>query len=244
MLTAYDYPTAKVLDEAGVDIILVGDSCGMVVMGRTDTLGVTMDQMVHHTRMVADAVDNALVVADMPFMSYQVSTEEAVRNAGRFVAEAGAQAVKLEGPADKFGEAIAAILRAGIPVVGHIGLTPQSVNQIGGYKVQGRSEEARIRLKQEAQGLEDVGCFCLVLECIPGDLAAEITAALSIPTIGIGAGAQCDGQVLVVHDMLGWGKTRFTKTYADVRGLMRQACVDYVAEVKSGAFPAKEHEYQ
>ena len=244
MLTAYDYPTAKVLDEAGVDIILVGDSCGMVVMGRSNTLGVTMDQMVHHTRMVADAVDNALVVADMPFMSYQISTEEAVRNAGRFVAEAGAQAVKLEGPADKFGEAIAAILRAGIPVMGHIGLTPQSVNQIGGYKVQGRSEEARIRLKQEAQGLEDVGCFCLVLECIPGDLAGEITAALSIPTIGIGAGAQCDGQVLVVHDMLGWGKARFTKTYADVRSQMRQACVDYVAEVKAGAFPTKEHEYQ
>jgi len=244
MLTAYDYPTARVLDEAGVDIILVGDSCGMVVMGRPDTLSVTVDQMIHHTRMVADAVDNALVVADMPFMSYQVSTEEAVRNAGRFVAEGGAQAVKLEGPADKFGEAIAGILRAGIPVMGHIGLTPQSVHTIGGYKVQGRSDECRIRLKEEAAGLEAIGCFSVVLECIPADLAAEISAALTIPTIGIGAGAECDGQVLVVHDMLGWGKARFTKTYGDVRGLMRQACEGYVSEVKRGAFPGKEHEYE
>ena len=244
MLTAYDYPCAKLIDEAGVDVILVGDSCGMVVMGRRDTLSVTMDEMLHHTRIVSAAVDNALVVADMPFMSYQVSPEEALRNAGRFVAEAGAQAVKLEGSADKFGETIRAILRAGIPVMGHIGLLPQSVHQIGGYKVQGRSTECRARLKSEAQGLEEIGCFAIVLECIPADLAGEITALVSIPTIGIGAGSACDGQVLVMHDMLGWGAARFTKTFADARSLMKQAFEDYVREVKTGAFPGEEHEYK
>ena len=243
MLTAYDYPSAKVLDETDVDVLLVGDSAGMVIMGRPDTLSVTMDEMVHHVKMVADATEHALVVADMPFLSYQVNAEEALRNAGRFVAEGGAQAVKLEGPADKFGDAIRAILRAGIPVMGHLGLTPQSVHQIGGYKVQGRSPEARARLKEEAKGLERIGCFAVVLECIPADLAAEITGLLSIPTIGIGAGAACDGQVLVLHDMLGWGVTKFSKTFGDVRSLMRQATEDYIAEVKAGAFPGKEHEF-
>ncbi len=243
MLTAYDYPSAKILDEAGIDVILIGDSVGMAVMGRSDTLGVTMDEMIHHVKMVSCAAGHALVVADMPFLSYQVSPEEALRNAGRFVAEGGAQAVKLEGAADKFGDAIRAILHAGIPVMGHIGLTPQSVHQIGGYKVQGRSSESRIRLKEEARGLEQAGCFAIVLECIPGNLAAEITAMMSIPTIGIGAGAACDGQVLVLHDMLGWGATRFCKTFGDVRGLMCQACQDYVQAVRGGTFPGKEHEF-
>jgi 3-methyl-2-oxobutanoate hydroxymethyltransferase len=244
MLTAYDYPSARIVDEAGVDIVLIGDSCGMVVMGRPDTLAVTMEEMVHHTKMVSQAVHNALVVADMPFLSYQVSPEAALRNAGRLVAEAGAQAVKIEGPADKFGDSIGAILRAGVPVMGHIGLTPQSVHQIGGYKVQGRSPECRVRLKREAQGLENIGCFSIVLECIPADLAAEITDLLSIPTIGIGAGSGCDGQVLVLHDILGWGTTRFSKTFGDVRGLMERACRDYTQAVKAGTFPDKEHAFQ
>jgi 3-methyl-2-oxobutanoate hydroxymethyltransferase len=244
VLTAYDFPTAKIVDESGVDVILIGDSCGMAIMGHSDTLSVTMDDMVRHTRMVSAAAQRALVVADMPFLSYQISPEEALRNAGRLVAEGGAQAVKLEGPVDKFGEAIAAIIRAGIPVMGHIGLTPQSVNQIGGYKVQGRSPECRVRLKDEAQGLEQIGCFGMVLECIPADLAGEITSLVSIPTIGIGAGPECDGQVLVFHDILGWGATRFSKTFADVRGLMLQACQSYVGEVRSGAFPSSEHTYK
>lgn len=244
MLTAYDFPTAQIVDAAGVDIILVGDSCGNVVMGRPNTLTVTMEEMVHHTRMVSGAVQQAMVVGDMPFLSYQINPDEALRNAGRLIVEGGAQGVKLEGPVDKFGSAIAAILRAGIPVMGHIGLTPQSVNQIGGYKVQGRSPECRIRLKDEARGLEEAGCFALVLECIPADLAAEITELVSIPTIGIGAGAACDGQVLVLHDILGWGTARFTKTFADVRGLMQQACEDYVKSVKAGSFPKEENQFK
>ena len=187
---------------------------------------------------------NALVVADMPFLSYQVSPEEALRNAGRLIVEGGARAVKLEGPVDKFGSSIGAILRAGIPLMGHIGLTPQSVHQMGGYKVQGRSPEGRARLKDEARGLEEAGCFAIVLECVPADLSAEITEMLSIPTIGIGAGAVCDGQVLVLHDILGWGKTRFTKTFGDVRGLMLQACRDYASAVRGGSFPGPEHEFK
>ena len=244
VLTAYDYPSAQVLDESGVDVILVGDSCGMVVMGHPDTLSVTMEDMVRHTRMVSRGVQRALVIADMPFLSYQISAEEALRNAGRLISEGGAQGVKLEAPVDKFGGSIAAILRAGIPVMGHIGLTPQSVNQIGGYKVQGRSPECRARLREEAQGLQEIGCFSLVLECIPADLAAEITSLVSIPTIGIGAGAACDGQVLVLHDILGWGTTKFCKTFGDVRSLMAQACRAYVDEVRAGAFPGKEHEFK
>jgi len=244
VLTAYDFPSAKIIDECEADVILVGDSCGMAIMGYPDTLGVTMDDMVRHTRMVSRAAQRALVIADMPFLSYQVSPEEALRTAGRLVVEGGAQGVKLEGPVDKFGDAIAAILRAGIPVMGHIGLTPQSVNQIGGYKVQGRSPECRIRLCDEARGLEEIGCFAMVLECIPADLAAEITAQVSIPTIGIGAGAACDGQVLVLHDILGWGATRFSKTFGDVKSLMTQACRGYVEEVRSGAFPDADHAFK
>ncbi len=227
-----------------MDIVLVGDSVGMAVMGRKNTLSVTMDDMVHHTRMVSDAVQNAMVVADMPFLSYQVSPEEALRNAGRLVVEGGAQAVKLEGPADKFGDAIEAILRAGIPVMGHIGLTPQSIHQIGGYKVQGRTEEARQRLKEEAHGLERAGCFAMVLECMPSTLAAEITESVSVPTIGIGAGPACDGQVLVFHDALGWGKTKFAKTFADVRGVVTQGCAAYVEQVRAGAFPSEEQQFE
>lgn len=244
VLTAYDYPTAQLVDEAGVDAVLVGDSLGMVVMGMQDTLRVTMDDITRHTQMVSRAVSHALVIADMPFLSYQISAEEALRNAGRLIAEGGAQAVKLEGSAEKFGPALQAILRAGIPVMGHIGLTPQSVHQFGGYKVQGRSPECRIRLKREALGLQEAGCFALVLECIPADLAEEITQSLSIPTIGIGAGAGCDGQVLVWYDMAGWGAARFTKTFADVRSQMSQAFRAYAEEVRNGTFPAQEHTYK
>lgn len=243
VLTAYDAPSAQILDEAGVDIVLVGDSAGNTVMGRPDTLTVTMDEMVHHVRMASSGVKHALVVADMPFLSYQISPEEALRNAGRLIVEGGAQAVKLEGPVDRFGDAIRLILRAGIPVMGHIGLTPQSVLQLGGYKVQGRSPECRVRLLEEAHGLDDIGCFAMVVECVPADLAQEITAAVSLPTIGIGAGPCCDGQVLVLHDILGWGATRFSKTYGDVRALMRQACESYVSEVREGVFPGQEHSF-
>lgn len=243
VLTAYDYPTAKLVDEAGVDAILVGDSMGMAIMGKRDTLAVTVDDILHHTRMVTRAVERCFVIADMPFLSYQVNHEEALRNAGRLVAEGGAHAVKLEGGPDKYGDAITTILKAGVPVMGHIGLTPQSVHQFGGYKIQGRDEAGRDRLLREAKGLEELGCFAIVLECMPPALAQEITGSVGIPTIGIGAGAACDGQVLVMHDMLGWGATRFTKTFVDVRGAMKQAFEDYAAEVRAGTFPATEHTY-
>lgn len=245
VLTAYDYPTAKILDESGIDVVLVGDSCGMVVMGRPDTLSVTMEEMVYHVSLVSRAVERALVVADMPFLSYQVSTEEAVRNAGRFIAEAGAQAVKLEGPTERIGASIKAILDAGIPVMGHIGLTPQSVHQIGGYKVQGRNERDGARLRDEAKGLEEAGCFAIVLECVPAPLAKNISQALAIPTIGIGAGPDCDGQVLVMHDILGMGKyTKFAKVYFDADKALREAFTAYVREVKSGVFPSREHSFE
>ena len=245
VLTAYDYPTAKLMDEAGLDVLLVGDSVGMVVQGYPDTLGVTMDMMVYHITMVSRAAEQAMVVGDMPFLSYQVSAEDAVRNAGRFVSEGGAHAVKLEGSADKFGTAIRAILDAGIPVMGHIGLTPQSINQIGGYKVQGRDPQARERLKEEALGLEAIGCFAVVLELVQADLAGEITASLTIPTIGIGSGAGCDGQVLVMHDILGLGMyTKFSKVFGDVKSVMEKAFRDYVREVKEGTFPDSEHEHR
>ncbi len=245
VLTAYDFPTAKLIDQSGVDVILVGDSCGMVVMGHENTLGVTMDQMVYHTRIVSSAVEHALVVGDMPYLSYQISPEEAVRNAGRFISEAGAQAVKLEGPAQRFGKTIRAILDASIPVMGHIGLQPQSIHQLGGYKVQGRDAESRARLIEEAKGLEAIGCFAVVLECVPASLAKEISETISIPTIGIGAGPYCDGQVLVMHDMLGMGKyTKFSKVYFDVGAAMKTAFETYVSEVKSGAFPAAEQSFE
>jgi 3-methyl-2-oxobutanoate hydroxymethyltransferase len=244
MLTAYTYPAARIMDEAGVDVILIGDSVATAVMGRPDTLSVTMDEMLHHVKMVSRAVKRALVVADMPFLSYQVTPEEALRNAARLVSEGGAHAVKLEGPANKFHAAIDAILRAGIPVMGHIGFTPQSIHQIGGYKVQGREPDAQARMKDEARGLEEAGCFAVVLELVPAGLAAEITAALAIPTIGIGAGPHCDGQVLVMHDMLGMGlQTRFAKVYADLGTAMRTAFEEYVREVKEGRYPDEEHSF-
>jgi len=245
VLTAYDYPSAKLVDEAGIDAILVGDTLGVVVQGQPDTLPVTMDDMVYHTRLVSRAVERAMVIGDMPFMSYQVDTNEAVRNAGRLVAEGGANAVKLEGPADKFGDVIGGILRAGIPVMGHIGLTPQSVNQIGGYKLQGREPEARERLKEQALGLQEAGCFAVVLEFVKADIAAEITELLSIPTIGIGSGVGCDGQVLVFHDMLGLGHAwTFVKVFADAKVLMKEAVEQYKNEVLEGTFPGPEHEFK
>ncbi len=244
LLTAYDFPFALIIDEAGIDAILVGDSCAMTVMGRETTLGITVDELLHHTKTVAAGASNCLVIADLPFMSYQISPEEAVRNAGRFVAEGGAHCVKLEGPPRRIGRAIHAILDADIPVMGHLGLTPQSIHQFGGFKVQGRDKAAREQMKLDALELEKIGCFGVVLECVPPDLAQEISASLSIPVIGIGAGSGCDGQILVIYDILGWGKTRFSKTFADVRGLLSSAVGDYIREVKSETFPAKEHEYQ
>ena len=244
VLTAYDYPSAKILDACDIDAILVGDSCAMAVMGREDTLSMTMDEMLYHVRMVTSAVEHALVIADMPFMSYQISAEEAVRNAGRLIAEGGAQAVKLEGPPSVFGDAIRRILDAGIPVMGHLGLTPQSIHKFGGFKVQGKKPDQRRIILEAAQGLDDLGCSAVFLECIPAELAAEVTGSIECPTIGIGAGHHCDGQVLVMHDILGWGFTRFSKTYVDVKAAMEKAFKDYIHEVKTGAFPAEEHAYK
>lgn len=244
VLTAYDYPTARLLDEAGIDVILVGDSCSQVVMGHPDTLHVTMDDMLRHTEMVSRATQNALVVGDMPFLSYQVSPEDALRNAARFITEAGAQAVKLEGPVSRFGNAITRIVNAGIPLMGHLGLTPQSVHQLGGYPLQGNDPANRERIRDEALALQHAGCFSIVLEKIPADLAREISEALTIPTIGIGAGSGCDGQVLVVHDMLGLGiRARHVKVYADLASTMREAFGHYIREVKEGQFPGTEHSY-
>jgi 3-methyl-2-oxobutanoate hydroxymethyltransferase len=245
MLTAYDYPSAQLMDSCGVDVILVGDSCAMVMMGEENTLSIGMDAMLHHCKMVSRATKNALVLCDMPYMSYHVSPEETVRNAGRLVMEGGAQAVKLEGPASKFGADIEALLRASIPVVGHLGLTPQSINTLGGFKVQGRGEAAAEQLVREAKALQALGCCALVLECIPAYLGDEVTRALNIPTIGIGAGPNCDGQVLVMHDMLGLGMyTKFSKVYADMKTVMAEAFTDYIHEVKAGAFPTVEHSFK
>lgn len=243
MLTAYDYPTAQLLDAAGVDALLVGDSMGMAVMGLKNTLAVTVEDILHHTRMVARATTRAMVIADMPFLSYQITPEASVRNAGRLIAEGGAHAVKVEGPVSRIEASLERILAAGIPVMGHLGLTPQSVHQFGGFKVQGKDEAARARLLDDAIALEAAGCYALVLECIPATLAAEITAALTIPTIGIGAGGACDGQVLVLHDILGWGKARFAHTFADVKTQIGDAAAAYVESVQSGTYPAEEHTY-
>lgn len=243
MLTAYDYSMAKLIDEAGINAILVGDSLGMVMLGYEDTLSVTMDDMVHHTAAVTRGAKNALVVADMPFLSYQVSVEEAVRNAGRLIKEGRAQAVKLEGGSDMVPQ-VKAIVKASIPVMGHIGLTPQSVNAFGGFKVQGKSLEAAQKLIDDARALEEAGAFAIVLECVPAKLAEKITAAVSIPTIGIGAGAGCDGQVLVYQDMLGMFSDfvpKFVKRFGDAGTLMREAFQGYIKEVADGTFPAEEH---
>jgi 3-methyl-2-oxobutanoate hydroxymethyltransferase len=243
MLTAYDYPTALGLDRAGIDSILVGDSLAMVVLGYENTLPVTMDEMLHHCRAVARGAKSALLVGDMPFMSYQVSVEEATRNAGRFLQQGGMDAVKLEGGHARV-EAIRAIVGAGIPVMGHIGLTPQSINQLGGFRAQGKTATAAKRLLEDALILEEAGCFSLVLESVPGRLAELISRKLSIPTIGIGAGAGCDGQVLVTHDVLGLFDRftpKFVKKYADFHHEMQKAFADYIEDVETKHFPAQEH---
>ena len=245
MVTAYDYPSAKAADAAGVDAILVGDSLGMVVLGYDDTLRVTMEDMLHHARAVARARTAALRVGDLPFMSYQADVAEAVRNAGRFLSEGGMDAVKLEGGRERVGT-VRAIVEAGIPVVGHLGLTPQSIRALGGYRVQGATAEAARRVLDDALRLEDAGCFSLVLEAIPDRVAALVTQRLAIPTIGIGAGAACDGQVLVWHDLLGWEDRiapRFVKRYAAMAAEAREALSIYAADVRERRFPTPEHAY-
>ena len=246
MLTAYDYSTAKLEDESGINGILVGDSLGNVVLGYEDTVSVTMEDMIHHGAAVARGAKNALVVVDMPFMSYEVTVEEAVRNAGRLMKEGRAGAVKLEGGV-RVAEQIRAIVKAGIPVMGHIGLTPQSINVFGGFKVKGKSEEAARALLADAKAVEEAGAFAVVIEAVPAALAQMITDAVSIPTIGIGAGAGCDGQILVYQDMLGMFSDftpKFVKRYANVGEVMREAFANYAAEVASGAFPTEEHTYK
>lgn len=246
MLTAYDYTTAKLLDESGIDSILVGDSLGMVVLGYDDTLSVTMEDMIHHSAAVARGAKNALVVTDMPFMSYQTSVYDAVVNAGRLVKEGKAQAVKLEGGIE-FCEHIKAIVNASIPVCAHLGLTPQSINAFGGFKVQGKGKEAAQKLLDEARAVEQAGAFAVVLECVPAKLAKKISESISIPTIGIGAGAGCDGQVLVYQDMLAMYpdfKPKFVKQYTQLGSVMKDAFKQYIAEVKSGAFPSEEHTFK
>jgi 3-methyl-2-oxobutanoate hydroxymethyltransferase len=243
VLTAYDYPTGLLADEAGADVILVGDSLGMVCLGLPDTLGVTMADMLHHTKAVCRAVKSALVVADMPFLSYQTSISDAVANAGRFLQEAGARAVKLEGGAE-FVPHIRAMLAAGIPVMGHIGLTPQMVARFGGFKAQGKTARAARALVADARALAEAGCFAIVLEAVPAEVAQRITAEIGIPTIGIGAGPECDGQVLVFHDVLGLCpglRPGFVKQYADLWTPAREALSAYCAEVRAGAFPAEAH---
>jgi 3-methyl-2-oxobutanoate hydroxymethyltransferase len=246
MLTGYDYGMAKLLNEAGIDVILVGDSMGMVKLGYDSTLPVTLEDILYHCKSVRRANTNALLVADMPFMSYEIKPEEAVANAGSLVKWGGVQAVKIEGGVEIL-PAIKAIIAAKMPVMGHLGLTPQAINQMGGYKVQGRSSEAAEKLLAAAKALEQAGVFSIVLECIPEGLAREITAALSIPTIGIGAGRYCDGQVLVLDDMLGLyseRNPRFVKLYLDLRPRILEALRQYRKEVKEGSFPAEEHSYK
>jgi len=245
MLTAYDYSMAKLIDNSGVNGILVGDSLGMVCLGYKDTLSVTMEDMLHHTKAVTRGTENALVVADMPFMSYQASVYDAVKNAGRFIQEAQAQAVKLEGGAIVL-EQISAIVKAQIPVMGHLGLTPQSVNMFGGFKVQGKDTEIAKQMIEDAKRLEAAGVFAIVLECIPSKLAEIITKSISVPTIGIGAGKGCDGQILVYQDMLNMFsglKPKFVKTFANVGELMTEGFKEYIKEVQEGVFPSAENSF-
>jgi 3-methyl-2-oxobutanoate hydroxymethyltransferase len=243
MLTAYDFPTAKILDEAGVPVILVGDSLAQNVLGYSTTLPVTMEEMLHHTRAVARGATNALIVGDMPFMAYHASVEDGIRNAGRFLKEGGAHAVKLEGP---LFELSAALVDRGIPVMGHLGLTPQSVHAMGGYRVQGRTEEDARRLLDEAQAMDKSGIFSLVLEGVPESLAAKITEAVTVPTIGIGAGPRCDAQVLVLTDLLGLGfgtYPKFAKPYLRLREEITNAVETFRDEVVAGTFPDDAHSY-
>ena len=246
MLTAYDFTTAQLLDAAEIPVLLVGDSAGMVMLGHPTTLPVTMDEVVILARAVARGARNALLIGDLPFLSYQVNVEDALRNAGRLLKEAGMHAVKLEGGGPMAVEATRRLTEAGIPVMGHLGLTPQSVHRMGGFKVQGKDPVVAARILDEARELEEAGAFAIVLEGIPAALAAKVTASLRIPTIGIGAGVACDGQVLVVHDMLGLStgrKPRFVKEYAQLGALVVEAARRFAAEVESGAFPDAEHSY-
>ena len=245
VLTAYDYSTARVMDDAGVNALLVGDSLGMVMLGHEDTLSVSMDDMIRHCAAVARAADQALVICDMPYMSYHTSVDEAVRNAGRLVTEGRAQAVKLEGGSE-FCDVVKALVRASIPVMGHLGLTPQSVNAFGGFRMQGKTPSAAQKLLDDARALQDAGAFALVLECVPAALAARVTKELAIPVIGIGAGAECDGQVLVWQDMTGLNTRplpRFVKYFGSVDKALRDAIEAYTREVRAGAFPGEEHYY-
>ena len=245
MLTAYDYSVARMADECGIDTILVGDSLGNVILGYENTLPVTMEDMLHHTKAVARGAKNAFIVADMPFMSYQASVYDAVINAGRLIKEGGAHAVKLEGGAEVC-EQIKAIVDSSIPVVAHLGLTPQSVNAFGGFKVQGKTHERAKQIVDDAMKIQEAGACAVVLECVPAELAQIITEKLTIPTIGIGAGADCDGQVLVYQDMLGMSEftPKFAKIFAEVGELMRKGFKEYIEETKSGEFPAKEHTFK
>lgn len=243
MLTAYDYPTARILDEAGVSVLLVGDSLANVVLGYDNTIPVTMEEMLHHTRAVVRGAPNALIVGDMPFGSYQTSVAEGLLNATRFLKEGGAHAVKIEGSDT---ELVEALVETGIPVMGHLGLTPQSVHAMGGYRVQAKTEEAAERLFVDAQALQKSGIFSLVLEGIPTPVAKRVTEALAVPTIGIGAGPHCDSQVLVIHDLLGFGTgtyPKFVKPYADLRGTITEAVQRFASEVSEGTFPDEEHSY-
>jgi len=246
MLTAYDYPTARVLDQAGIDILLVGDSLGMVMLGYPNTLPVTMEEMIHHTKAVSRGALEALVIGDMPFMSFNLGSFEAINNAGRFIKEGGAAAVKLEGCSHHMIEITGAVVEAGIAVMGHIGLTPQFIHQMGGFKVQGRDQNQAKLLLDGAKNLEQAGIFSLVLEGMPQDLASQITRSLSIPTIGIGAGIECDGQVLVTHDLLGiTGKKppKFVKQYANLHDIIIESVETFKHEVRSGAFPSEDYTY-
>lgn len=245
MVTAYDYTMARLVDAAGVDMVLVGDSLGMVVQGRNDTLSVTLDDMVYHGRCVARALQQAHLTVDLPFMTYQLGPMQALESAGRLVQEAGAQSVKLEG-GERSAPAIEAIVQAGIPVVGHVGLTPQSVNALGGFRVQGRGDAGAEKLIRDARAVEAAGAFCVVLEMVPAELAAEVTAALDVPTIGIGAGPACDGQVLVANDLLGLDtsfKPRFVRRFAELENPIVGAVEAYVAAVRDGSFPDAEHSF-
>ena len=245
-LTAYDYSFARILDSAGVDILLVGDSVGCVVQGHANTLPVTMDEMVYHTRAVVRGRKRALVVGDMPFLSYQISEERALQNAGRLLQEGGAEAVKLEGGVS-VRETIGKIVKSGIPVMGHVGLTPQSVHRLGGYRVQGKDKGQYDAILNDALAVEEAGAFAIVLEGMPIDLAKEITSRVSIPTIGIGAGAHCDGQVLVMHDMLGLFddfRPKFVKRYAELKGVVMGAVKKFVSDVREEKFPGEEHSFR
>jgi len=245
VLTAYDFFTARILDQIGIDCILVGDSADMVFYGSKTTLSIGMDQMVYHTRAVSSACEKAMVVGDMPFLSYQTSESEAIRNAGRFLKEGGAQGVKIEGGLEMI-RIIEGVVHAGIPVMGHIGLIPQSIHKFGSFAVQGKDQKSKEYLIKSARALEDVGCFSMVLEAVPSDLAKEISQSLKIPTIGIGAGRFCDGQILVVNDILGLFqdfKPRFVRRYADLGEQIKKACKKYLEDVKTGKFPTDEESY-